>query len=129
MIRTLNPPALAKLSGQATIGILHGALAKRLLVAPQIGLQPNGTMVEGLDQQIDQALDNLAIVLRAAGLTVSDIARLTVHTRIAGAAAACAQRCLAKVSPARPIAVSRETSGFARPDCLVEIECEAIREA
>jgi enamine deaminase RidA (YjgF/YER057c/UK114 family) len=86
-------------------------------------------MAESLEGQIGQALDNLIGLLRAAGLETSDIVRLAIHSKVSGAADLCARIRDEKISPGRPVVIYREVLGFARLDCLVEVEAEAIREA
>jgi len=49
-----------------------------VFTAGQVGLDPaTGKIVEGLDAQVNQALDNIRAVLTAAGLDVTDIVKVT----------------------------------------------------
>lgn len=51
-----------------------------LFVAGQIALDPNGQMVEGdVTVQAHRVLDNIGAILKAAGLSFSDVVRTTVY--------------------------------------------------
>lgn len=51
-----------------------------VFTAGQIGLDPaTGKVVEGIDAQVERALENTRAVLGAAGLEVSDIVKVTVY--------------------------------------------------
>jgi 2-iminobutanoate/2-iminopropanoate deaminase len=50
-----------------------------VFVSGQIGLTPDGTLVEGLAGQTEQALTNLRAVLNAAGLDIEDLVKTTVY--------------------------------------------------
>jgi len=51
-----------------------------LYTAGQIGLDPKtGIVVEGLEAQVERALENIRAVLAAAGLTVADTVKFTLY--------------------------------------------------
>ena len=73
----LNPPELA-----APIGFSHGmkGSGQLLFVAGQIGWDARGRLVsEDLVGQFAQALDNVLVVVAAAGGQASSIGRLTLY--------------------------------------------------
>lgn len=108
--------------------MLVGAPFKRLITSPQSGARANGTFAEGFEAQLEQSLDHVLALLSAAGLDVRDLVRIAIHTKIPGSAPACATIRDKKLAPGRPTAAYREVAGFADPDCLVEVEAEAVRE-
>ena len=68
--------------GPLTVGpysqaVFHG---DTLYIAGQMGFAPGKTtVVSGIEQQTRQALSNLGDVLRAAGLTYSDVVKTTLY--------------------------------------------------
>jgi len=48
-----------------------------LLSSGQIGMLKDGTIPEDTEQQIEAAFDNVEAVLRAAGMTMSDVVKMT----------------------------------------------------
>ena len=48
-----------------------------LLSSGQIGMLKDGTIPEDTEQQIEAAFDNVEAVLRAAGMTISDVVKMT----------------------------------------------------
>jgi len=73
-ISTTNAPHPVGPYSQA---IIAGGFA---FTAGQIGLDPaTGKVVDGLEAQVNQALDNTREVLAAAGLDVSDIVKVTLY--------------------------------------------------
>ena len=48
-----------------------------LVSSGQIGMLKDGTIPEDTEQQIEAAFDNVEAVLRAAGMTMSDVVRMT----------------------------------------------------
>lgn len=128
MPRTIEPPALPRQPGRYSQAILVGPATKRLVTTPQTGVKPDGTYAEDLQAQLDQAFDNILVLLGAAGLETRDLIRVAVFTRVRGAATACAAARDARLGAVKPVWSYREVVGFADPDCLVEIEAEAVRE-
>jgi enamine deaminase RidA (YjgF/YER057c/UK114 family) len=68
----------------------HGALvpgdARRLIVSGQIGIDPDGTLAEGLDAQMERCWLNLFAVLESAGMTKRDLVKITVFVTQSDAA-------------------------------------------
>lgn len=128
MPRNLDPQGLPRSFGQASHGVLVGAPFKRLITSPQSGARTDGTFAEGVEAQLEQSIDHVLTLLSAAGLEVRDLVRIAIHTKIPGSASACATIRDKKLAPGRPTASYREVAGFADPDCLVEVEAEAVRE-
>jgi 2-iminobutanoate/2-iminopropanoate deaminase len=129
MPRYLDPQTLPRSGGQASQGVLVGSAFKRLLSTPQAGMQANGTLRDGgLEAQLEQAFDNVLALLSGAGLDVRDLVHLSIFSKVPGSAAVCNRVRDRKITPARPASAYREVAGFAHPDCLVEVEFEAVRE-
>ena len=128
MPRFLNPAAIAPPSSQYTHGIEHGRQGRRLVIAGQVGLKPDGTVAEGLEAQLAQCWDNLIAVLREAEMDVADLVKVTVFVTVPDAIAVSRRVREQKLKGHAPAATFLQVAGLARPDFLAEIEGEAVRE-
>ena len=72
-----NPPSLAAPKGYSN-GLAYPA-GRVLFVAGQIGWRVDGSFVDGMVAQFDQALSNVLDVVRAAGGDATSIGRLTIY--------------------------------------------------
>jgi len=100
---------------------------RRLLVlAGQIGNLSDGTIVDGLEAQYEQALVNINTIVAFEGGTSEDIARITVFLVEKPARLGFAREVGKKHFPAGPPAMSWVyVAGLFRPDVKVEIEAIA----
>ena len=100
---------------------------RRLLVlAGQIGNLSDGTIVEGLEAQYEQALVNINTIVASEGGTSEDIARITVFLVEKPDRHGFAREVGKKHFPAGPPAMSWVyVAGLFRPDVKVEIEAIA----
>ena len=100
---------------------------RRLLVlAGQIGNLSDGTIVEGLEAQYEQALININTIVASEGGTSEDIARITVFLVEKPDRLGFAREVGEKHFPAGPPAMSWVyVAGLFRPDVIVEIEAIA----
>ena len=100
---------------------------RRLLVlAGQIGNLSDGTIVDGLEAQYEQALININTIVASEGGTSEDIARITVFLVEKPARLGFAREVGEKHFPAGPPAMSWVyVAGLFRPDVKVEIEAIA----
>ena len=100
---------------------------RRLLVlAGQIGNLSDGTIVEGLEAQYEQALVNINTIVASEGGTSEDIARITVFLVEKPDRLGFAREVGKKHFPAGPPTMSWiYVAGLFRPDGKVEIEAIA----
>ena len=100
---------------------------RRLLVlAGQIGNLSDGTIVEGLEAQYEQALVNINTIVASEGGTSEDIARITVFLVEKPDRLGFAREVGKKHFPAGPPTMSWiYVAGLFRPDVKVEIEAIA----
>jgi 2-iminobutanoate/2-iminopropanoate deaminase len=78
MIRTFNPDGITPPASNYRHGASVPAGARWLSISGQVGITPGGTVAEGFDAQLRQCFDNLLVVLRADGMDISDIVKLTI---------------------------------------------------
>ena len=128
MPRFLNPATMAPPSSQYSHGVEHGRQGRRLVIAGQVGLRKDGMLAEGLEAQLGQCWDNLIEVVRAAGMEVGDLVKVTIFVTVPGAIAVSRQMREQKLAGHAPAATFLQVAGLARPDFLAEIEGEAIKE-
>ena len=99
---------------------------RTLYVGGQNGVDADGTLLDGADAQVAQAMRNVVTVLEAAGATQADAAKLTIylHPTISGESGFAAAM---PIWGRQPTAVTViQVASFARPGVLVEIEAIAV---
>ena len=76
-LRSISTTTAPNPVGPYSQAIVAGGFA---FTAGQVGLDPaTGKVVDGLEAQVDRALDNTRAVLAAAGLDVTDIVKVTFY--------------------------------------------------
>ena len=129
-LRRHNPPAVHPPLGRyhhATVHPLGGGL-KRLVMAGQVGIKPDGTLPADLAGQIEQAYDNLLAVLASEGMSANDLVKITYFTTDKSPEALKLSRDIRvrKLGDANPSSTYLVIAGLAGPDLKVEIEGEAV---
>ena len=106
---------------------LGGGL-KRLVMAGQVGIKPDGTLPPDLGAQIEQAYDNLLAVLASEGMSANDLVKITYFTTDKSPEALKLSRDIRvrKLGDANPSSTYLVIAGLAGPDLKVEIEGEAV---
>ena len=129
-IRRHNPPAVHAPMGRYSHATVHplGPGLKRLVMAGQVGVKPDGTIAGDLAAQIEQAWDNLLAVLASEGMGPKDLVKITYFTTDRSPeglklSREIRARKLGDVSPSSTYLV---IAGLAGPDLKVEIEGEAV---
>jgi 2-iminobutanoate/2-iminopropanoate deaminase len=79
MIRFWSPPTLPKPGSRYSQLALAEGVTRRLEIAGQVGILPDGTLAEGLAAQLDAALANVDQALEAAGMTRANLMKITVY--------------------------------------------------
>jgi 2-iminobutanoate/2-iminopropanoate deaminase len=128
MPRFLNPAAIAAPSSQYSHGVEHCLQGRRLVIAGQVALRKDGTVADGLEAQLTQCWDNLIAVLRAAGMDITDLVKVTIFVTVPDAIAVSRRVREQKLKGHAPAATFLQVAGLARPDFLAEIEGEAVKE-
>ena len=98
---------------------------RTLYVGGQNGVDADGTLLTGVEEQVAQAMRNVLAVLAAAGATQKDVAKLTIYLQ----AGITGERGFAAAMPIwgqNPTAITViQVPAFARSGVLVEIEAIA----
>jgi enamine deaminase RidA (YjgF/YER057c/UK114 family) len=107
----------------------HAALVegarRRLVISGQVGVTPDGTIVEGGPAQIAQALTNLRLILEAHGMSASDIVKMTVFLTDRELMAPLRAAREAFLGTHVPASTLLFVAGLYDPRVVVEIEAEA----
>lgn len=128
MPRVINPRTMAApVSGYAH-GIVHSARARRLITSGQVGLRPDGTLPGDLQDQLEQAFDNLETILQEGGMSVADLVRLKLYCTVPGSVNAFRHLREKRLGQHKVTASYLEVAGLAAPEYLVELEAEAVCE-
>ena len=126
MLRPFNPPGLP-VSPAYSHGVEARGFERMVFVSGQVGRRSDGTTAIGMADQTRVAIDNLILVLADAGMTLADIAKLTIfltdETQL-DAFRAVRQAALPTPPPATSLVIVK---ALASPDFLVEIEAIAVR--
>ena len=122
----LNPDTVAPPASDYSHGVLVSAGGRRLIVAGQIGLNPDGSLAEGLEAQMERCWLNLFAVLEAAGMSKRDLVKYTVYVTRPDATASYRAIRDCMLEGHAPPATYLVVAGLAGPDLLVEIEGEAV---
>ncbi len=77
MIRNFDPPDIHAPLGSYTHAVEVSGGARLLTISGQVGLRPDGTLTDGIEAQLRQTWANIAAILSAASMTLSDIIKIT----------------------------------------------------
>jgi 2-iminobutanoate/2-iminopropanoate deaminase len=122
-----NPATVMKPVGAYS----HAGLVKTgsdlLYVAGQVGIRADGTMLEGLAAQADEAFANVVRVLEGSGMTAANLVKLNIYV-VAGQDAAVTRDARKKhLGNARPASTFLFISQLVDPRLLIEVEAVACR--
>ncbi len=128
MNSTVNPVDIVQPFNNAySHGVVIPPGARVLHTAGQIGLRPDGSTPGTIEAQAEQVWVNLLAILRDAGMTVTDIVKLTafvVGTENYPAYAAARVR---HIGAHRPASTAICVPALLKPEWLLEVELIAAR--
>jgi len=125
MLRSHNPGAVAPPFSRYSHAVETPAGARWLHVSGQVGVKPDGSLADGVEAQIEQALLNIFAALQTAGMSKHDLVKLTVFLTDQQNVPALRSIRDKLVLPAEPASTLLIVAGLARPEWLVEIEAIA----
>lgn len=127
-MRSINPDSVVKPASAYAQGMVHKLGGERLVISGQIGVRPDGTVVEGLEAQADQAWANLLAVMTAAGFERRHLLRAIVYVTLPGQVAVYRKARDRALEGHLAAMTYIEVAGLAAPEFLIEIEAEAVKE-
>lgn len=128
MPRPIKPRTVAPPASRYAHGIVHSARARRLVIAGQVGVTVDGKIAEGLQAQCEQIWDNITAILIEAGMSLTDLVRITAYSAVPGSASVYRSVRDRRLGGHLVAATYIEVAGLAEPHYLIEIEAEAVCE-
>lgn len=126
MLERLNPTTVPAPASAYSQVVIHAANTRRIVVSGQIGVKQDGTALEGLDAQVEQAFRNLIACLAAAGAKPEHIVKITSFMVAPGDVTIARKWRQALMPGVAPASTYLVVAGLASPSFLFEVECEAI---
>lgn len=123
-IELSNPPTVHKPGAYSHAALVTGA-TRRLVISGQVGTAPDGTILEGGEAQMDQALANLGAILAAHGMGPANLVKMTVFLTDSALIGAWRAKRGAWVGEHRSASTLLIVAGLADPRFVVEVEAEA----
>jgi 2-iminobutanoate/2-iminopropanoate deaminase len=125
-VRYSNPPGVPAPAGFYSQAALVEGPGRRLVIAGQIGMAPDGTVPEDGPDQMRQALANLGTVLDAHGMKPGNIVRVLVLLTDRALLGEWRQARTAFFGDHQPTSTLLIAAGLADPRFVVEVEAEAV---
>ena len=125
-MKFVNPSAVAAPLSRYSHGVVTPPGGNRLVISGQVGVNPDGSLADGLEAQMERCWRNLFAVLEDAGMSKRDLVKYTAYcTRpdAIGLFREVRDRMLEGHAAAATYIV---VAGLASPDFLIEIEAEAV---
>jgi enamine deaminase RidA (YjgF/YER057c/UK114 family) len=121
-----NPPGAPVPGSRYSQAALVEGSGRRLVISGQIGVTPSGEILADPVAQIRQALDNLAAILDAHGMTARNIVKVVVlltDRALIKDWRATREAAFGDHAPASTLMI---VAGLADPRFVVEVEAEAV---
>lgn len=128
MPRQINPKHILPPGSRYSHGIIHSARAHRLVISGQYGARVDGSVPEDLREQIVIAFDNLLAVVAEAGLSHTDLVKISAYCTEPNAVRAFREVRDRKLSGHAPASTYLQVAGLAMPELKFEVEGEAVSE-
>ena len=127
-MKIINPENVVKPASNYAQAVVHATASERIVISGQLGLRPDGTLEKGLEAQMERAWNNVFAVMAAAGFDKQQLIRATIYVTLPGQVAVY-RKVRDKVLDGHLCANTYlEIPGLAKPEFLVEIEAEAVKE-
>jgi 2-iminobutanoate/2-iminopropanoate deaminase len=128
MIRLWTPPTMPQPASRYSQVALAEGVTRRLEISGQVGVHPDGTLAQGLANQLDAALANIDRALAAAGMSRANLMKITVYLTENSPEAIATYRTRRDLwvgdAPA-PAATLLVIAGLASPSLVVEVDAVA----
>ena len=98
-----------------------------LYIAGQVGLRVDGTLVDGIDAQAEEAFANIARILEGAGLTPANLVKINTYLVYGQPVTAVRVARNKAFGDARPASTLITVPQLVEPKYLIEVEAVAAR--
>ena len=130
MLTTRNPETVAPPGGLYSHSVEIPPNARWLYLAGQIGVKPDGTLPESLEEQDEQIWKNIICILEDAGFGVENIVKLNVPSTDPDARSIHAKHRSKYLNDDHiPASTWANISSLANPQILIEVGVTAAKEA
>lgn len=127
MKKTINPASVRKPLGQYSHGLVLPAQGTLLVTSGQLGILPDDTIPESVEDQAEICFQAIGAILEEAGMSFADVIRIGGFvTRREDFAPYMAVRDRYTRDP-RPVSTLLIVTGFTRPEFKVEVEVTALK--
>lgn len=128
MLKASNPDGIAAPVGAYSHSVEIPANSRLLTIAGQVGITPDGTLVEGFEAQHDQIWQNVLAILRAADMGPENLAHLNVYSTDPAGIKFLAIHRKKYLDPRHtPTSTWVVVRNLARPEWLVEMDALAAK--
>lgn len=122
-----NPATIAAPMGAYSNGMSAPGSGRWLFIAGQVGVRPDATVAESFIDQADTVWRNLVAILGDAGMSVTDLVKVT-HFLVRAQDLADYNPVRARhLGTARPASTLLIVKALVRPELLIEVEAVAWR--
>jgi len=121
-----NPEGAPKPAPSYSQCVLVTGEAKRLVISGQVGIQPDGTILDDPEAQVGQVFANIGAILKAHGMTPANLVKTTVFLTDAALLGALRAKRSAFMQGHTPASTLLIVAGLADPRFKVEVEAEAV---
>ena len=101
--------------------------ARILISSGQLGMRRDGSIPETIEDQVVAAFDNVEAVLRAGGMTLRDLVKMTTYITDASYRDAFRAERAKRVGDPAPASTRVVITALSVPDLMIEIEVIAAR--
>jgi enamine deaminase RidA (YjgF/YER057c/UK114 family) len=122
-----NPGEIAPPVGAYSHAIEVPAGARMLHISGQVGITPDGKVAPGIEAQTEAALNNILGILKAAGMDLEDVVKMTTFLVDANDIAKVRAARMHVLGSHRPASTLLVISRLAAPEYLIEIEAIAAK--
>jgi 2-iminobutanoate/2-iminopropanoate deaminase len=122
-----NPAGVAPPLGAYSHAIEVPAGARTLHISGQVGLLPDGRVAQGIEAQTEAVLNNILGILKAAGMAIEDVVKMSTFLVNANDIAAVRSARMRVLGSHRPASTLLVISRLAAPEYLIEIEATAAK--
>lgn len=126
-MKKITPDTIAPPIGAYSQGIEIPPGARVLHVSGQIGIDASGRIVEGVAAQAEAIFDNIEAILKAAGMEMSDLVKLTAYLVEPSDLPAYGAVRSARLGDLRPCSTLVFVKALVKPELVVEVEAIAAR--
>ena len=127
MNRYFNPSDIVPPVGRYSQGVEIINPGQTLYIAGQVGIRPDGTLPEDMEEQAEQAFLNIQGVLRGANMDVENLVSIRTYLLSRDDLSkfrAARDRVFGDVAPASTLLI---IAGLAQPEWLIEVDARAYK--